>query len=283
MASLTKDGKHLCCLSVITASWLLTAGHCTIDPYADDFRTEPTDFIVVAGSTLLTFDTAGGCVEDEVRRDVNRLVWHPDFEIVRLLNDLAMVRISRPLPYSDQIQPASLPAGPLNTRNDLPNGQYCSVAGWGSSTPRGGMETGRGPISALCKKSVDVHKVSVLHEVKLPILSTNECTKKYPWANSWLKEEEHICTLSGEGKDACNGDSGGPLLCNGAMVGLVSWGLGCANLTNPTVYTRIDHHLKWILDTTTSRMTNEASRLQTATMVITLAHFVMALTCICHA
>merc|ERR1712048_1396430 len=52
------------------------------------------------------------------------------------------------------------------------------------------------------------------------------------------------------GKDACTGDGGSPLVCQAqsgrwTVVGLVSWGIGCAS-DLPGVYVDIAHYRDWI-------------------------------------
>lgn len=42
------------------------------------------------------------------------------------------------------------------------------------------------------------------------------------------------------------GDSGGPLTVDGVLVGLVSWALGCARVSYPTVFTRVSEYIDWI-------------------------------------
>jgi secreted trypsin-like serine protease len=65
-----------------------------------------------------------------------------------------------------------------------------------------------------------------------------------------------ICAGDPQGgwlKDSCQGDSGGPLQvihprnqCLFQIIGITSFGRGCANINSPGIYTRVSHYLPWI-------------------------------------
>lgn len=99
----------------------------------------------------------------------------------------------------------------------------------------------------------------VLQQVQLPILENSECENRYRRAGRWISDQQFgssiICAgdLKG-GRDSCKGDSGGPMMHyfgSGTkyrfyQIGVVSYGIGCARVDTPGVYTRVPEFVDWI-------------------------------------
>jgi secreted trypsin-like serine protease len=72
--------------------------------------------------------------------------------------------------------------------------------------------------------------------VDLPVVSDDECERSY----SLFKSESMVCAGYPEGgKDTCQGDSGGPLVVGDTLIGVTSWGEGCARPRKYGVYSRV--------------------------------------------
>ena len=88
-----------------------------------------------------------------------------------------------------------------------------------------------------------------LRQVTLPVVSTRKCNSSY---GGELNPDE-VCAGKPYQKDACGGDSGGPLLLVeqdgtwlGAQVGVVSKGTGCPG-DRGGVYASVAYHAEWIM------------------------------------
>ncbi|KAH3769178.1 hypothetical protein DPMN_170426 [Dreissena polymorpha] len=101
------------------------------------------------------------------------------------------------------------------------SGQTCSIMGWGLT------ESGSAS--------------SVLLETDGKILSSSQCAGY--WSTNY-NHNVHIC-IDNKNSGACNGDSGGPMVCNNQLAGVTSWGMSGCNVTFPSVYTRISNYNDW--------------------------------------
>ena len=115
-----------------------------------------------------------------------------------------------------------------STDDFLEPGVECYVAGWGKKSFDGGVNV-------------------PLTEVGLPIVDHQTCSKWYSEVGVAVIKSMHICAGYENGKkDACLGDSGGPLICvennKPVLRGVVSWGIGCAAKHRPGIYTRLVQH-----------------------------------------
>lgn len=101
-------------------------------------------------------------------------------------------------------------------------GTIATVAGWGA-TSEGGSTS------------------SQLLEVDLPIISDADCAAYY--GSSTVGSVELCAGVPEGGKDSCQGDSGGPLMIGSGddalLIGVVSWGEGCARAGVPGVYAEV--------------------------------------------
>lgn len=97
----------------------------------------------------------------------------------------------------------------------------------------------------------------VLMKVDVPLVPLDECRDEYSdiypegRRDTLIKETELCAGVDEGGKDSCNGDSGGPLFVRGnaerpLLLGVVSWGYGCAEPLTPGVYTRVGAYVDWI-------------------------------------
>uniref|UniRef100_A0A2K5KF85 Peptidase S1 domain-containing protein n=1 Tax=Colobus angolensis palliatus TaxID=336983 RepID=A0A2K5KF85_COLAP len=75
------------------------------------------------------------------------------------------------------------------------------------------------------------------------ILSPKECEVFYPG----VVTNNMICAGLDRGQDPCQSDSGGPLVCDETLQGILSWGVyPCGSAQHPAVYTQICKYTSWI-------------------------------------
>lgn len=152
--------------------------------------------------------------------DVMYIIPHEDYEDDKIFDDIALIKLSKKAELSDSVRTI-----PLATE-ESPPGTRAFLSGWGYTS-----ET---------NKTVAVN----LSGVEVATITRNECRKKFVGEEIFYN---NVCAFA-VGKNSCDGDSGGPMVVNGKLSGVISWGKGCATGL-PGVYTSVPAFLDWVTKT----------------------------------
>jgi len=130
--------------------------------------------------------------------------------------DVAVLTLKKAVPY------APLPIAELSDRALYEPGTELRALGWGRTSENG--KTSR-----------------YLLQAALPVLPDTYCAESYP---QFVRTDMFCAGYEGGKIDTCQGDSGGPIVAGGKLVGVTSWGEGCARKGKPGVYVRIAKYAK---------------------------------------
>lgn len=200
----TSRGSHYCGGAIIDKYWVITAAHCVSRP--------DLGLTIITGTTNVT---RPDCVYQ-----ISELKIHPFHSKGKYFNDIALIRVDKPIEFNNDTQPIQ-----LATINDLKNGDELHIPGWGST------QLNR-------KGSIRLKSLSVRY------LEKSSCIARIPSKATLSKE--NLCFVSPQGSGACFGDSGGPVVNeNGILYGVLNWGIPCAK-GYPDVFTNIAYYYPWI-------------------------------------
>ncbi|XP_025058514.1 mannan-binding lectin serine protease 1 isoform X3 [Alligator sinensis] len=212
--------------------WIVTAAHCLhhmLDPENPALHSldviSPSSFKVILGKhkTLKKDDT-------EQQLEPKNLILHPAYHPTTFQYDLGLVELSSQVVLNDYVMPVCFPDGSPS------KGTIVIVSGWG--------------------KQFLQRLPDALMEVEIPLTDHQLCKETYDKLNRKVTDDM-ICAGEKEGgKDACSGDSGGPMVTfsnqhhHWHLLGTVSWGEGCGQNDRYGVYSSVLRSLAWIKEVT---------------------------------
>ena len=209
---------------------LITAAHCVTDELLEAI--DKSEFLVRSGNVDL---------ESAVKIEQTVVaIEYPDSYTNDLDDDIAIMILSEPVrepPVGVAVRTIDLPTIGAREAYFQTNAALL-VNGWGIT------ETG-----SIAK---------TLMSVRVPYSDQEFCRETYAELGQSIQAGAFCAGFRTGGFDSCQGDSGGPVtfvptvssasgsLGRPILVGVVSWGEGCAYPDYPGVYTSIKYHLKWL-------------------------------------
>ncbi|MCP9206774.1 S1 family peptidase [Streptomyces sp. NEAU-Y11] len=195
--------------TLIAPTKVLTAGHCV-----DAFLKVPGLLRAVSGRNTMV--SPGGTSVSVAR------IWrHPDYATFThqgetgYRNDVAVLTLKSP------IDAPTLPIAAPDARDLYQPGRSARILGWGT-TSSGGLDGG------------------VLRTATVPVTADSSCASAASYGDAY-DSRQYTCAgdFARGGVDTCDYDSGTPLVVDGVVAGITSWGVGCGKAGHPGLYTRV--------------------------------------------
>ena len=199
----------LCGGAIIARRWLVSAAHC--------FGAASQAQGVQAKAGVANYQANG------IWLDAERVIVHKDYNPKTQENDIALIKLTSPA--------AGVKVDLAEKNMVIPANQDLEVTGWGTTTEGGAAS-------------------DVLMKANVPYVENSTCNKPANYKGA-IKAGMMCAGYPEGGTDACQGDSGGPLVWrqteqHPVLVGIVSFGEGCARKHKFGIYTRVSAYRDWV-------------------------------------
>ncbi|CAH0400022.1 unnamed protein product [Chilo suppressalis] len=220
----TGNVRFACSGSIISKRVVLTAAHCAL--------AKPEGYKL---STVVVGEWDIGkspdcneyfCAPPTQAIKVETVIVHPGYEQKIFRHDIALIVLKEEITYSVTSAPIC-----LNDKPEIVINERASLVGWG-------------------KLSGQTNVVSRQQLLDVPLVPLEHCERIF--GETVPVHEGQLCAGGEEGKDACSGFGGAPLLFMRdnvyVQVGIVSFGSeNCGSEGVPSVYTNVAHYHDWIV------------------------------------
>nr|P84033.2 RecName: Full=U21-ctenitoxin-Pn1a; Short=U21-CNTX-Pn1a; AltName: Full=Proteinase PN47 [Phoneutria nigriventer] len=214
--------KQACGGAILNENWIVTAAHCFDQPII------LKDYEVYVGIVSWLHKNAPTVQKFQL----SKIIIHDKYVKDGFANDIALIKTATPIDIKGSkygVNGICFPSGATD-----PSGE-ATVIGWG-------MIRGGGPISA------------ELRQVTLPLVPWQKCKQIYGHPDSefeYIQVVPSMLCAGGNGKDACQFDSGGPLFQYdkkgvATLIGTVANGADCAYAHYPGMYMKVSAFRSWM-------------------------------------
>ena len=215
--------------TLINNEWVLTAAHCV--KQRETGLRKPNMVVMVGETDMRVMKERDNSWQNNIYK-IAKVIDHSRFEWESVNNDIALLKLERPVPNTADMGFSCVPDQNL----EVSAGTECMAVGWGKH-----------------KKYPKQRASKRLKEAVLPLVSRQECKDAF----NFTITKNQMCAGYSDGRsDSCDGDSGGPLLCQSetphgvrwVIYGITSFGSndGCGIAGKYGVYTKVTNYSEWI-------------------------------------
>ncbi|XP_006889657.1 PREDICTED: granzyme A-like [Elephantulus edwardii] len=210
-------GQETCSGTLIGNKWVLTAAHCSVG---------------VKSQVILGAHSISNEMETERQiMYIKKEIPYPCYDPETREGDLKLLKLRKKATINKNVKILEQP----KSGEDVKPGTKCKVAAWGKSL------------------KIKHGQAGTLREINVTVIDRKTCNDDKHYAYNPIISINMICAGNPKGgKESCDGNSGGPLICGGVLRGITSFGRPgkCGSVKVPGIYIRLSKkYLTWIAST----------------------------------